>query len=69
MLADQSKDAGPSRRGMDEFLAYVATLADGEQKTINSLKIPTVGKLNGRPYGYTIGKAVRDAKALQVFTR
>ncbi len=63
MLADQSEDAGLSRRGVDLFLAYVAALPDDEQRTIDSLKIPAVDKLNGRPYDYSVGQSVRDAKA------
>ena len=63
LLADQTENTAPSRSAMDEFLAYVATLPDSEQQTINSLKIPATDKLNGNPYDYTIGQSVQDAKA------
>lgn len=63
MLADQSADAAPSRQGIDEFIAYVATLPQSEQNTINSLKIPATDRHTGQPFDYTIGDSVRDAKA------
>ncbi|KAF2671471.1 hypothetical protein BT63DRAFT_423673 [Microthyrium microscopicum] len=63
MLADQSEDAGPSREAMDEFLGFVVTLPDSEQKTINSLKIAATDRHTGQPYDYTIGESVKDAKA------
>lgn len=63
MLADQGVDAAPSRGGMDEFLAYAATIPESEQKTINSLKIPARDGYSGQPFDYTIGESVRDAKA------
>ncbi|RSL57972.1 hypothetical protein CEP53_006294 [Fusarium sp. AF-6] len=63
LLADQTENAAPSRSATDEFLAYMATLPDNEQKTIDSLKIPARDKLNGRPYDYTIGQSVKDAKS------
>ena len=63
MLQDQSSDAGPSRRSMDEFLAYVITLPDTEQQIINTLKIPGRDRNTGQEYDYAIGESVRDAKA------
>jgi len=63
MLKDQSDDAGPSRRAMDEFLGYVATLPEGEQKTIQSLRISARDSTSGQAFDYTIGKSVGDAKA------
>ncbi|KAI9786208.1 MAG: hypothetical protein M1839_007618 [Geoglossum umbratile] len=63
MLADQSVNAAPSRQAMDEFIAYVATLPESEQETINSLKIPGRDGYSGQPFDYTIGESVRDAKA------
>ncbi|EEU38877.1 uncharacterized protein NECHADRAFT_83214 [Fusarium vanettenii 77-13-4] len=56
LLADQTENAAPSRSATDEFLAYMATLPESEQNTINSLKIPARDKLNGQPYDYTIGQ-------------
>ncbi|KAI8717010.1 hypothetical protein NCS52_00996200 [Fusarium sp. LHS14.1] len=63
LLADQTENAAPSRSATDEFLAYMATLPENEQNTINSLKIPARDKLNGQPYDYTIGQSVKDAKS------
>ncbi|KAF8862363.1 hypothetical protein BDZ45DRAFT_799179 [Acephala macrosclerotiorum] len=63
MLEDQSVDTAPSRHAMDEFQAYVATLPEGEQETIKSLKIPGVDSTSRQPFDYTIGESVRDAVA------
>jgi len=62
LLADQSDSAAPSRQAVDEFLAYVATLPDTEQKTINSLKIDARDSQARQAYDYTIGQAIADAK-------
>jgi hypothetical protein len=62
LLADQSESAAPSRQAIDEFLAYVATLPDTEQKTINSLKIDARDSQARQAYDYTIGQAIADAK-------
>ena len=63
MVAEETVDAAPSREAMDEFLAFVATIPETEQKTINSLKIPARDGFSGQPFDYTIGESVRDAKA------
>lgn len=63
MLAEEAVDAAPSREAMDEFLAFVATIPEAEQNTINSLKIPARDGFSGQPFDYTIGESVRDAKA------
>ncbi|KUJ12162.1 uncharacterized protein LY89DRAFT_688623 [Mollisia scopiformis] len=63
MLEDQSVDIAPSRKVMDEFLAYVATLPKAEQETIKSLKIPGVDSTSKQPFDYTIGESIRDAVA------
>jgi hypothetical protein len=63
LLADQTENTAPSRLATDEFLAYVATLPDTEQKTLDMLKIPAKDRLNGQPYDYTIGQSVKDGKS------
>jgi len=63
MLKDQSMDAGPSRRAIDEFLAYVATLPSSEEATIRDLKIPATDKNTSQPFDYSIGESINDAKA------
>ena len=63
MLTDQDIDAASSRIAMDEFLAYVVTIPESEQNTINRLKIPARDGFSGQLFDYTIGEAVRDAKA------
>jgi ribosome-binding protein aMBF1 (putative translation factor) len=59
LLADQTEDMAPSRQAMDEFLAFVATLPEFEQETINSLKIEARDSFSRQPFDYTIGQAVR----------
>jgi hypothetical protein len=63
ILADDTLDGAPSRQAMDEFLAYVATLPENEQKAVNSLKIPATDRHSGIPFDFTIGESVRDGKA------
>lgn len=63
MLDDQTTDSAPSREAMDDFLAYVATLPQTEQDTINRLKIPGVDRFTRQPFDYSIGESVRDAKS------
>ena len=63
MLNDQSMDAGHSRKTIDEFLAFVATLPSTEQRTIRQLKIPGVDKNTGQPFDYSIAESVNDARA------
>ncbi|KAF1833903.1 hypothetical protein BDW02DRAFT_356582 [Decorospora gaudefroyi] len=62
LLDDQSSDAIPSREAVDEFLLYVATLPDFEQKAIAGLKCPAKDSHTGQAYDWSIGEAVRDAK-------
>lgn len=63
MMADQSMDQAPSRRALDEFFAYVATLPDSEQKAIDALRVPAVDSHTGQAFDGTIGESLRDAKA------
>lgn len=63
MLADKTADAAPSREAMDEFLAFVATLPETEQKTLNELRIEARDGFSGQDFDYSIGESVRDAKA------
>ncbi|KAF3041589.1 hypothetical protein E8E12_009058 [Didymella heteroderae] len=66
LLEDQSADTLPSRHAVDEFLAYVATLPDLEQKAIDGLKCPAKDSHTGQAYDSSIGEAVRDAKGNRV---
>ncbi|KAF2866049.1 hypothetical protein BDV95DRAFT_611926 [Massariosphaeria phaeospora] len=63
MLQDQSSDGAPSRNAMDGFLAYLATLPAVERKAVDDLKVPAADRHTGQAYDYTVGEAVRDAKA------
>ncbi|KAL6707028.1 hypothetical protein ACN47E_004780 [Coniothyrium glycines] len=66
LLEDQSSDTIPSRKAVDEFLAYVATLPEPEQKVIDSLKCPAKDSHTGQAYDFTIGESVQDAKGNRV---
>ncbi|KAF3050685.1 hypothetical protein E8E11_010307 [Didymella keratinophila] len=66
LLEDQNENALPSRHAVDEFLAYVATLPDLEQKAIDGLKCPAKDSHTGQAYDSSIGEAVRDAKGNRV---
>ncbi|RMZ67214.1 hypothetical protein GMOD_00001104 [Pyrenophora seminiperda CCB06] len=66
LLADQSSDTMASRTAVDEFLLYVATLPNLEQKSIEDLKCPAKDSHTGQPYDWSIGEAVRDAKSNRV---
>jgi hypothetical protein len=63
MLAIQGLDTATCLEAMDEFQAYVTTIPQPEQNTINSLRIPARDGYSGQPFDYTIGESVRDAKA------
>jgi hypothetical protein len=63
MLRDQTENIGPTRRAIDEFNAYVATLPPDEQEAVQSLKIPATDQYTGQPYDLTIGDSVRDVVA------
>jgi hypothetical protein len=62
-MEDMADDALKSRLAVDEFLAYLATLPDAEQKSIDNLSVPAKDSHTGQAFDGTIGEAVRDAKA------
>ncbi|KAF2818490.1 hypothetical protein CC86DRAFT_375718 [Ophiobolus disseminans] len=66
LLEDQTSDTLPSRKAVDEFLAYIATLPDLEQQAIEHLKCPAKDSHTGQSYDFSIGEAVRDAKGNRV---
>ncbi|KAF1937261.1 hypothetical protein EJ02DRAFT_385969 [Clathrospora elynae] len=63
---DQTNDTIPSRKAVDEFLLYIATLPDPEQKAIEGLRCPAKDSHTGQSYDFSIGEAVRDAKGNRV---
>jgi hypothetical protein len=63
MLVDQSPDAAPTRKAIDEFLVYVASLPQPEQDALDNLKVPAADSHTGQAYDSTIGESVRDARA------
>jgi hypothetical protein len=66
LKADMSPDQMASRHAIDDFLAYVATLPEMEQRSIDKLRIPANDSHNGLPFDSTIGEAVRDAQGNRV---
>ena len=68
LLEDMTVDQVPSRRAIDEFVAYVATLPKTEQQAIDSLKVPATDSHTRIGYDCTIGEAVRDAQGNRVCT-
>ena len=68
LLEDMTAHQVPSRRAIDEFAAYLATLPRTEQQAIDSLKVPARDSHTGNGYDWTIGEAVRDAQGNRVCT-
>jgi hypothetical protein len=66
LLGDDSADQMASRHIIDEFLAYVATLPEAEQKALDRLRVPAKDSHTGQPFDSTIGEAVRDAQGNRV---
>jgi hypothetical protein len=66
LLEDQSAEAIPSREAVEDFLAYVALLPEGEEFAIDRLRVPARDTHTGAAYDMTIGEAVRDAKANRI---
>ncbi|MCJ1396282.1 hypothetical protein MMC18_009171 [Xylographa bjoerkii] len=62
LLADMSDDQVASRQAVDNFLAYVATLPQPEQKAIDVLRVPAKDRHTGQLFDTSIGEAVRDAQ-------
>ncbi|MCJ1386187.1 hypothetical protein MMC17_009313 [Xylographa soralifera] len=62
LLADMSDDQVASRQAVDDFLAYVATLPQPEQKAIDVLRVPAKDRHTGQPFDTSIGESVRDAQ-------
>lgn len=66
ILADMSDDQIPSRTALDEFLSYMATLPDAEQKALDLLRVPAKDRHTGQSFDTSIGDAVRDATGNRV---
>ncbi|KAF2837826.1 hypothetical protein M501DRAFT_1006362 [Patellaria atrata CBS 101060] len=66
LLEDQSLDSIPSRRGIDEFLNYLASLPASEQKAVDMLRVPARDSHTGQAYDWSIGDALRDGQANKV---
>ncbi|KAI1516795.1 hypothetical protein A1F96_05680 [Pyrenophora tritici-repentis] len=63
LLDDHSSGVVRSRTAVDEFLLYVATLPEFEQKALKGLKCPAKDSHTGQAYDCSVGKAVNDARA------
>lgn len=66
LLEDQSTETMPSRKAIDEFLTYIATLPELEQKAIDGFKCPAKDSHTGQSYDFSIGESVQDAKGNRV---
>ncbi len=66
LLEDMSEDAMESRKVVDLFLAYTATLPASEQKALDELRVPAKDSHTGQGYDTSIGEAVRDAQGNRV---
>ncbi|KAJ2907187.1 hypothetical protein MKZ38_006481 [Zalerion maritima] len=62
LLSDQTEDAAPSRRGVDEFMAFLASRSEEEQKAVDGLRVNAQDRNTGQPFDASIGKSLRDAK-------
>lgn len=63
LLHEEDGDFVESRGAVEEFMAYLATLPDAEQKAIDRLRVPAVDSHTGIPFDLSIGEAVKDALA------
>ena len=61
LLEDQTADAVPSRRAVDTFMAFLATLPMAEQTSLDKLRVPAIDSHTGARFDTSIGDAVRDA--------
>jgi len=66
LLADYSADQIASRHVIDEFMTYVATLPEAEQKALDGLRVPATDSHTGLAFDFSIGEAVRDAQGNRV---
>ena len=66
LIEDMTEDQQPSRRAVEGFAAYLATLPSHEQMSIDELKVPAKDSHTGMEFDMTIGDAVRDAIANKV---
>ena len=63
---DEETGFVPSRRAVEEFKAYVATLPAAEQRAIDMLWVPAVDHHTGMGFDMSIGEALEDALANRV---
>ncbi|KAF2095055.1 hypothetical protein NA57DRAFT_44829 [Rhizodiscina lignyota] len=66
LLADQSADLTASRKAIDEFLNYKASLLSTESEAMESLRVPAKDSHSGIAFDCSIGEALRDAQANKV---
>jgi hypothetical protein len=62
LLEDETDDALLSRKAVDEFMAYIATLPVAEQNAIEKLQVPAKDSHTRRAFDGSIGQTIRDAK-------
>lgn len=66
LLQDEAEDQLESRRALDDFMRYIATLPEEEQRAIDALRVPAVDSHTGQQFDCSIGEAVRDGKANKI---
>ncbi len=63
LLADMSSDQMESRRVVEAFRAYIATLPESEQNALDRLRVPAKDSHTGQAFDTSIGEAVQDSLA------
>lgn len=66
LLADQTTDQTKSRRALDEFLNYKASLLPEEQRILDELRVPARDSHSGFAFDESVGEAVQDALSSKV---
>jgi len=66
LLSDENTDQIVSRHAIDSFVAYIATLPEVEQKTLDTLRVPATDSHTGQAYDLSIREAVQDAQGNRV---
>jgi hypothetical protein len=66
LLEDQSADTIPSRKAVDDFMAFMATLPISEQNALDKLRVPATDSHTGQKFDTSIGESIKDAQGNRV---
>jgi hypothetical protein len=66
LLDDMADDAMGSRKAVDEFVAYIATLPAHEQSALENLRVPARDSHTGQAFDGSISDTIRAAKGNQI---